>query len=66
MHIVPFDSDTEKITISIPPWPLWVKVEKMQFDYDGWIIPPIEMTEEKIKNFPICRAQSALPTNQKT
>lgn len=52
MHIIPFDSDTEEITISIPPWPLWIKVEKMQFDYDDWIVPPIEMTEENIKNFP--------------
>ena len=52
MHIVPFDSDTQKITVSIPPWPLWIKVEKMQFDHDDWAIPPIEMTKEKIKNFP--------------
>lgn len=58
MHIVPFDSDSEEIIISISPWPLWVKVEKMQFEYDDWIIPPIEMTEEKIKNLP--NLQSAI------
>lgn len=52
MHIVPFESDTEKITISIPPWPLWIKVEKMQFDYDDWIIPPIHFTDKKMKDFP--------------
>ena len=52
MHIIPFESDAHEITVSIPPWPLWIKVEKMQFDYDDWIIPPIDMTKEKIKNFP--------------
>jgi len=52
MHIIPFESDTKNITVSIPPWPLWIKVEKMQFSYEDWMIPPIEMTKEKIKNFP--------------
>ena len=51
-HIIPFESNSKNITVSIPPWPLWIKVEKMQFSYEDWIILPIEMTKEKIKNFP--------------
>ena len=52
MHMIPFESDTKEITVSIPPWPLWIKVEKMDFVYADWVLPPIDFTEEKIKNFP--------------